>query len=78
MASESKVVSVSIPARMVSELDRICDVEQMNRSELYRDALRLFMKTRRWQALREYTVGKSAAADTTQVNLERIIEEVTD
>jgi metal-responsive CopG/Arc/MetJ family transcriptional regulator len=78
MASESKVVSVSIPARMVRELDRICDVEQMNRSELYRDALRLFMKTRRWQALREYTVGKSAAADATQVNLERIIEEVAD
>ena len=78
MASESKVVSVSIPARMVRELDRICDMEQMNRSELYRDALRLFMKTRRWQALREYTVGKSAAANTSTVDLERIIEEVAD
>lgn len=76
MAKDSKVVSVSIPARMVQDLDRICEIEQMNRSELYRDALRLFMKTRRWQALREYTVGKSA--ESNGMNLERIIEEVSD
>lgn len=70
MAQDIRIVSVSIPTEMVRELDRICDVERSNRSELYRDALRQYLKLRRWQALREYTTAK---ATTAGVDIEGLI-----
>lgn len=74
MAQDIKIVSVSIPTDLVKELDRICDLEHSNRSELYRDALRQYLKMRRWQMLREYTTGKAAARG---IDLENIIAQMS-
>ncbi len=77
MAKDIKIVSVSIPTKLVQELDRVCDLEFKNRSELYREALRQFLKLRRWQKLREYSTAKAAAAGADGVDLEAIIAELT-
>ena len=74
MAQDIKIVSVSIPTDLVKELDRICDLEHSNRSELYRDALRQYLKMRRWQMLREYTAGKAASRG---IDLENIIAQMS-
>lgn len=77
MSQEIKIVSVSIPAELVRELDRVCDLEHRNRSELYREALRQYLKLRRWQALREYSSAKVAAAVGDGIDLEKIVEELS-
>jgi metal-responsive CopG/Arc/MetJ family transcriptional regulator len=74
MAQDIKIVSVSIPTELVKELDRICDREHCNRSELYRDALRQYLKLRRWQALREYTTAKAVDRE---FEVENIISEIS-
>ena len=77
MAQDIKIVSVSIPAQLVKELDRVCDLEHRNRSELYREALRQYLKLRRWHALREYSSAKVAAAGGRSVDVEKLIDELT-
>ncbi len=77
MNQEIKIVSVSIPADLVRQLDKVCDLEHRNRSELYREALRQYLKLRRWQALREYSAAKAAVAGSDGIDLEKIIEELS-
>ena len=76
MAQDIKIVSVSIPLKLVQELDQVCDQEHRNRSELYREALRQYLKMRRWHALREYSAAKGSAAGTGHIDVEKIIEEI--
>ena len=76
MAQEIKIVSVSIPVELVKELDRVCDLEHRNRSELYREALRQYLKLRRWQTLREYSAAKAAEAGGRSIDIEKMIEEL--
>ncbi|MCA9319451.1 MAG: ribbon-helix-helix protein, CopG family [Planctomycetes bacterium] len=73
MAQDIKIVSVSIPTPLVKELDRVCDLEHRNRSELYREALRQYLKLRRWQTLREYSTAKVAGQD---IDIEKLIAEL--
>ena len=76
MAQDIKIVSVSIPLELVKELDRVCDLEHRNRSELYREALRQYLKLRRWQILREYSAAKAASAGARAIDVEKLLEEI--
>ena len=76
MAQDIKIVSVSIPIELVKELDRVCDLEHRNRSELYREALRQYLKLRRWQTLREYSSAKAAEKGGRGIDIEKLIEEL--
>jgi len=76
MPQDLKIVSVSIPTPLVRQLDRVCDLEHRNRSELYREALRQYLKQRRWQILREYTTAKASEATAEGVDIERMIAEL--
>lgn len=75
MGQDIKIVSVSIPVDLVRELDAVCDAEHRNRSELYREALRQYLKLRRWQALREYGSAKASDAGGRNIDIESLIEE---
>ena len=77
MSQDIKIVSVSIPVGLVQELDRVCDLEHRNRSELYREALRQYLWTRRWQALRAYSIAQAARGGDARSlpDLERLIDE---
>lgn len=74
MNHDIKIVSVSLPTPLVKELDKICDLEHKNRSELYREALRQYIKMRRWMQLREYTAAKASAVGMQSVNIEGLID----
>ena len=76
MVQDIKIVRVSIPTDLVRELDRVCDLEYRNRSELYREALRQYLKLRRWQTLREYGAAKAAQAGPQSIDVERMIAEL--
>lgn len=74
MGQDIKIVSISIPLDLVKELDHICDLEHRNRSELYREALRQYIKLRRWQTLREYGAAKASDAGGRGIDIEGLIE----
>jgi metal-responsive CopG/Arc/MetJ family transcriptional regulator len=40
------IVSITLPRTMADMVDRVCEREARNRSELIREALRTYMKTR--------------------------------
>lgn len=52
MARISKVTTLSLPPKMVVEADKIAKEENRTRSELFREALKLYFEQRRWQKIR--------------------------
>ncbi|MGE5558874.1 MAG: CopG family ribbon-helix-helix protein [Bacillota bacterium] len=49
--AESKKIQISVPASLLTEIDRITDKEKTNRSELILQAIRMYLKDRRNRAL---------------------------
>jgi metal-responsive CopG/Arc/MetJ family transcriptional regulator len=62
MARTSKVVAVSVPPDTAAEFERIADEEGRNKSELFREMLRVyerFRETRRFDALQRYGAARA-------------------
>ncbi|HEX2927364.1 MAG TPA: ribbon-helix-helix protein, CopG family [Ruminiclostridium sp.] len=51
--SQYKKIMVSIPDNLLEEIDNMATVENTNRSELVREAMKLYLKERRKTRLRE-------------------------
>ena len=50
----TKPITVSLPADLLRETERVAKEETRTRSELIRDALRQYLTSRRWQRLRQW------------------------
>ena len=50
----SKVLSLSLPPILVREAEKVAQLEGRTRSELFREALRMYLRERQWQELRAY------------------------
>jgi len=60
----SRVVSVSIPPESAAEFERIADEEGRNRSELFREMLRVYRayrETGRFETLQRYGAARARA-----------------
>lgn len=51
----TKPITVSLPADLLRETQRVAREEARTRSELIRDALRQYLASRRWQRLRQWS-----------------------
>ena len=51
-------ITISLPKAMSRQVDRLCKVEQRTRSELFREALRSYVKDRGWVAKFEAQAAK--------------------
>lgn len=49
----SKKIIVSVPEKLLTELDRVSELEGKNRSEMIRDAIKLFLAERGKKVLKE-------------------------
>ena len=49
----TKPITISLPADLLRETERVAKEETRTRSELIRDALRQYLTSRRWQRLRQ-------------------------
>jgi len=61
MARTSRVTTLSLPPEMVAEAEKIAKEENRTKSELFREALRLYIRQRRWQKIRGW--GKNSARE---------------
>lgn len=71
----TKPITVSLPADLLREAERVAKEETRTRSELIRDALRQYLTSRRWQRLRQWgTESFERLGLRTESDLLRLIE----
>jgi metal-responsive CopG/Arc/MetJ family transcriptional regulator len=73
----TKPITVSLPADLLRETQRVAREEARTRSDLIRDALQQYLASRRWRRLRQW--GGEAAERLglrTEADLQRLFAEV--
>ena len=73
------MLTVSVPPETAEDFDRIAEAEGRNRSELFREMLRVYRtveETRSFGSLQRYGAAKAAARGIrTEEDVERLIRE---
>lgn len=76
----SKVLAVSVPPEAADEFQRLADVEGRNKSELFREMLRVYgayRETGRFESLQRYGAARARQLGIRdERDVERLIEEV--
>jgi metal-responsive CopG/Arc/MetJ family transcriptional regulator len=76
----SKVIAVSVPPESAADFDRIAEEEGRNKSELFREMLRIYRayrETRTFESLQRYGAARARSLGIRdEKDVERIIREV--
>ena len=75
MMRTTKIQTISLPPEIVKQIEKIIKEEGMTKSELFREALREYIRKRRWERIREYGARKAAELGIKEEEVERIIDE---
>lgn len=77
MPRTSRVLAVSVPPEVAREFDRLAEREGRNRSELFREMLRIYRvyrETRTFESLQRYGAARAAGAGIrTEADVRRLI-----
>ncbi|HEX5902071.1 MAG TPA: ribbon-helix-helix protein, CopG family [Actinomycetota bacterium] len=77
MPRTSRVLAVSVPPEVAREFDRLAEREGRNRSELFREMLRIYRvyrETRTFESLQRYGAARAAGAGIrTEADVRRVI-----
>lgn len=77
MLGKYKVVTLSMPEEIYEQADEIAKEEGRTRSELFREALRQYVDTRKWRKLQRETAERARSLGiTSDADVERIIGEL--
>lgn len=71
---KTKIINISIPNQLLNEADEIAENEYRNRSELFREALRMYILERKNLAsIYEYGKKQAKKAKISSINLNQAI-----
>ena len=74
---QSKVVTISIPPRLFRETEKLAKREQRTKSELVRDALRLYLDVLSDKGFRGAVLARAKALRIhTENDIERLVDEM--
>jgi CopG family transcriptional regulator/antitoxin EndoAI len=74
---KTKPITVSLPADLVRETQRVAKEESRTRSDLIRDALQQYLTSRRWRRLRQWGAETADRLGLkTEADLQRLLAEV--
>ena len=77
MLGKYKVVTLSMPEEIYKQADEIAKEEGRTRSELFREALRQYVDTRKWRKLQRETAERARSLGvTSDADVDRIIGEL--
>ncbi len=77
MLGKYKVVTLSMPEEIYEQADEIAKEEGRTRSELFREALRQYVDTRKWRKIQRETAERARSLGvTSDADVERIIGEL--
>jgi metal-responsive CopG/Arc/MetJ family transcriptional regulator len=75
----TRVLTVSVPPDTAADFDRIAEVEGRNRSELFREMLRVYrtyLETRTFESLQRYGAAQASRTGIrNERDVERLIQE---
>ncbi|MBE0478767.1 ribbon-helix-helix protein, CopG family [Candidatus Aerophobetes bacterium] len=71
----TKIQTLSLPPEMVEQIEKLAKEENMTKSELFREALREYLRGKRWEKIREYGARKAAKLGIKEDDVERLIDE---
>jgi len=73
----SQTWTVSLPPRLIKEAERVAKEEDRTKSELVREALRMYIEERRWRKLQRQTAIKAQALGIkTEEDVDRLVHSV--
>jgi metal-responsive CopG/Arc/MetJ family transcriptional regulator len=75
---KSKVIAVSVPPESASDFEQIAEEEGRNRSELFREMLRVYRayrETRTFESLQRYGAARARELGITEKDVDRLIDE---
>lgn len=73
----TKPITISLPADLLRETERVAREETRTRSELIRDALKQYLASRRWQRLRQWGAETAERLGLkTETDLQQLLEKV--
>ena len=73
----TKPITISLPADLVRETQRVAREESRTRSDLIRDALQQYLTSRRWRRLRQWGAETADRLGLkTEADLQRLLEAV--
>ena len=73
----TKPITVSLPADLVRETQRVAKEESRTRSDLIRDALQQYLASRRWRRLRQWGAETADRLGLkTEADLQRLLEAI--
>jgi len=71
----TKIQTISLPPEIVKQIEKIIKEEGMTKSELFREALREYIRKRRWERIREYGARKAAELGVKEEDIESLLDE---
>jgi len=71
----AKVINISLSDDLLREIDRYAREEHRTRSELFREAARQYMESRRWRRLRELGSKTAGELGLSEDDIERIVQD---
>ncbi len=71
----TKIQTLSLPPQMVEQIDELAKEEGMTKSEFFREAVRQYIRKKRWEKIREYGARKAAKLGIKEEDVERLIDE---
>ena len=73
----TKPITISLPADLVRETQRVAKEESRTRSDLIRDALQQYLTSRRWRRLRQWGAETADRLGLkTEADLQRLLDQV--
>lgn len=73
----TRPITVSLPADLLRDAERVAREEARSRSELIREALRQYLVSRRWQRLRQWGAESAKRLGLeTEEDLQRLLDAV--
>jgi len=72
----TKILTVSVPPKMVKEVETFAQTEGMTKSEFLRDAVRQYIRRKRWEKIRLYGAKKAIELGVkNDDDIERLVDE---
>ncbi len=74
-ARTTKILSLSLPPRLLREAERAARKEGRTKSELFREALRRYLRDTEWRELRRYGAARAKRLGIKARDVDRLIHQ---
>lgn len=74
MSQASQTVTISLPPKMIGDIQRVMKEEGRTKSELFREALRHYFEEQEWKKILRYGRKQALKREITEDQVENIVD----